>query len=40
MNVMCMTTSARNFLALLRSGFCLRLLRSRHLFRRQGCCPA
>jgi hypothetical protein len=40
MNAMCMKTSARSFLALLRSGFRLRRLRSRHLFRHGQCCAA
>ncbi len=37
---MCRKTSARRLAALLLSGLCLRLLRSRHLFQRRGCCPA
>lgn len=36
---MCMKTSTRRLAALLFSGLCLRLLRSRHLFQSRGCCP-
>ena len=39
-NLMCMKTSAKRFTALLFSGLCLRLLRSRHLFGRRRCCVA
>jgi hypothetical protein len=37
---MCMKASTRRLAALLFGGLTLRGLRSRHLFRRPGCCAA
>lgn len=37
---MCMKSASKRLLQQFCAAICLRLLRSRHLFRRQGSCPA
>lgn len=37
---MCMKSASKRVIRQVCAAICLRFLRSRHLFRRQGCCPA